>query len=260
MPMSNHRDPMLSNGKPCTTESTYWRSILLNAEQNKKLKCDVGGCNKLRHTNGPWCRPHQKRDIKTGSPTGQLPSRLELDLVAKRIRALLRANETHPGIMAAERVCRMWLADAAAGLPGVPAQGQLERLHRKGVTGLELLVRLAAVFYLHRTDSKRFPTEPEFHRAISRSAWGLRPYDYKQNTSSTGFVYPTRLGDQRIRTCKAFEREVLEKLSPALFRICAGLDEATTAAHLAIEAERASLELPADAAAICEIAGLVESK
>lgn len=242
------------------TNAPYWTNLLANQAANKKLPCEVPGCLKLRHSTGTYCRSHQRLDTITGSPVGKLPTRAELVPLSKRIAALLRSNATHPAILFSERTCRTWLSDCAAGAHGLtPAPKQLKRLADGGCTGTELLVRLACVVHLNRVESARF-TEVEFHRALARCAFALRPAAYRQVVSSkSNRTYPQLTQVATLKDCKAFASAVLSQLAPALLRISYALDEATSAAVKAQEEERALLSLPTSAAELAEIAGLIQA-
>lgn len=168
------------------------RAHLLEATwQNSGKACEAPGCAQRRVALGQWCNRHRLRAAKHGAPTALAIKQERLRPYRKQARRFLKANATHPFVVAASGWLDGLLTEAAARTAYRPLSKpapirsvtaihlrrcrELARLKVGGVTGLEVLTAVLAVHLLSHFQSHRLaPFSEPYWFAVSRAVLKLR--------------------------------------------------------------------------------------
>ena len=121
---------------------------------NSQKPCGVPGCTKHRHGISKWCSTHKYAADTWGHPLARTIASRELATEEAAVRRLIDLNTEHQGIAYAVNFLDTLLLAAAQGTTHAPAGDRLAALYNAGLTGKELLVRVAAV-YLCREGHRR---------------------------------------------------------------------------------------------------------
>jgi hypothetical protein len=157
--------PLANPGFTSVTQEQKPMARLSSHEQGEKIrdrlakrgnkKCVIEFCFHERRNLSRWCKRHANREARHGAPQQRCIRIAELQPYAKSVRRFLDANQTHPALGLAFAALDKLLTDAAA-LPAPtqkPAprnwrlrlQMELTRLHRGGVTGEEIFLKVATL-------------------------------------------------------------------------------------------------------------------
>ena len=122
--------------------------------ENKKLQCNVRGCNRKRIGKSQYCGRHRARAYQWGHPeAGAVKPHLYSDEIAA-VRALVEHNGEHEGIIYG---CQWLDKMMAAGGRGADIRGAMYwgNLYGQEVSSKEILIRLGGLWLFDRRDELR---------------------------------------------------------------------------------------------------------
>ena len=141
---------------------------------NELKKCHYPTCRKQRRGLSRFCGYHEGKQTRYGHPEGYfIPPRQYLCEIDEAREFIARHLE-HKGVQAGIEWFDVWLRESAQGLP-VIAKGEFRRLSDYGVTGMECLVSVLAIWlYSHRRPSA-LPSDNRLTFALALSVLHLAP-------------------------------------------------------------------------------------
>jgi hypothetical protein len=143
--------------------------------RNAMRKCSAEGCHRLRRPAHAWCPPHSRRNRIYGHPNGRHIDRKELHSYRKAAAAFLNVYAATPQVAAALKLCEEWLAKDGYSLPGTQVHTHLDRLKREGVTALDVLEAVGAVFFVSYFRRKSLPDDVRLTFAIGHCVLFIYP-------------------------------------------------------------------------------------
>lgn len=143
--------------------------------RNVLKQCSVESCQKRRQTTSRWCPGHAKKVRLYGSPTGRPLRAAELRPYKEEFAGFMLRYVSTPQVRAAVKLLDDLLSLGRVG-HGL-TQFQLHRLRSQGVTGMEALQCVAAVFLLSRDRPALLPDDRQLTMAIGAQLFKLRPLE-----------------------------------------------------------------------------------
>ncbi len=165
----------------------------------------------------PHCATHERRLSRTGSPTGRMVTRQELNYWRPTARALLAKYEHEPAIVAAHRVMDVLLhtfgSDMEHAAPGRRLRPHLDALLDAGVTARSSLIELLALAMYWQIDDRN-PTAAEMDMIITRrllnQKYGTGPRSElrRKVAASLGYTIRTELFGVLFSVCAFWKKSV----------------------------------------------------
>ena len=122
--------------------------------ENKRLQCNVGGCNTKRVGKSQYCGKHRARAYVWGHPeAGSVKPYLYSDEI-EAVTKLINNNANHEGILLGKK----WLDSLMeAGGRGADIRGSMywANLYNQKISSSELLIRLGGLWYFDYRDELR---------------------------------------------------------------------------------------------------------
>lgn len=223
-------------------------ALAFRKAQGSSLPCSVSGCTLHRDGVALYCKHHAIQYRRNGHPLARPLTAKEGKKEAQEVARLLASNPEHPGIVAAADWLDSLLSNAktVAGTTRHSAAStrgsdELARLARNGVTGLQAVQAIGAVWvYLQRNPS-RMPDDLSTSYAMARAFLILAPRPRRTTTRDpkTGekrdYALKPRQGDLRY-----FANLLRSNLAPLL----ANLWTAIQAMPTPEEAKQAAMRAP----------------
>ena len=149
------------------------RTIKRAYAENRNLKCSVGWCTNLRRGLARYCTMHENNLKRNGHVKARSIPKTELRGYQARVAAFLDAHAGDPTV----RQAVAWCASLLRGAQNEkrPLAGYLQRLSVKGITGREVLERVAAAWLLSWQDPYRLPDDDRLTFQLAKQVLYTRP-------------------------------------------------------------------------------------
>ncbi|RJO61701.1 hypothetical protein C4544_01995 [candidate division WS5 bacterium] len=128
------------------------RPIHEKIQENEQEQCQVKGCFKSRHRIEAYCKNHAYQRRYWGHPEAHRIRKSDYSVESDQVRAIIMRNIDHPGINLGIEFFERWLKRASQRSPHVPCPELISRLHDAGVSPVDLLVEMAALWVLGYQD------------------------------------------------------------------------------------------------------------
>lgn len=160
----------------------------------------------------------------------------------KEVSTLFAANDSHAGLVGAVAYVRSLMDRAAANERAFKGAEVLDRLRRDGVTPLEVLTEVAAVWCLLQFRPATLPTQRAIDFALSRAVISLRPLPKRVSYTAKG--EQTYSVKPRTSALAFLGRHLREVLGPFLANVWAFVSAREERAKAAAAALREPLSPP----------------
>lgn len=158
-------------------DSTTMNRSIRTRQRDNAAPCTVSACHSQRHGVSPFCQLHMRAALAHGHPLGRhLPRRL-YELEAREVRAILRRNAQHPALRAATEWAAAWLETAGGAELRAPADMEVSRLARHGVTSIQIVEEVAALWTFARRNPTRVADDSRLTFALANAVLRLAPRD-----------------------------------------------------------------------------------
>jgi hypothetical protein len=138
--------------------------------------CQAPGCTRLVAKGlSIYCKQHQAKVYAHGSWDGRGLRRHEYKDTRRDVRLFVEVHREHPGIAAAIRWARDWLASATSGTPGTPALEDMQRLARHGTEAVEIIAEAIAVWLAIDSRPWQFKSQVQIIKALGNAVLHLAP-------------------------------------------------------------------------------------
>jgi hypothetical protein len=207
------------------TRSTRGASCALSKARNQQLKCSHRGCQLPRKGLHRWCSSHRVKARRYGHPDGRALRPMEIKQARSAVDRLFWSNPEHSGVKAAAAYLEDWMRRGAGGDSSIPgAKDDWQRLLASGVTSMQVLKELCAVFLLSRTSPSGLPDDQRLDFAMSRAVLGLAPA--RTRISRSGKVHRVEPSYAALRSIGRLARSSLAPFLVAVVSAVDGLPEA----------------------------------
>ena len=181
--------------------------------RNAAKDCSAHGCTTKRNGLDMFCTPHNGVFRRYGHPTATPIKPANYTPYRALILPVFAANETHPGLIAAQDYVAQWLSKATANEKSCKAASELARLVRAGVSARDVVVEACAIWCYLADNQRALPDTRAQDFAISRAVFALspRPRKYSRITSAdpTQRSYGVRARFSSLSGCGSVIRAVL---------------------------------------------------
>ncbi len=118
-------------------------------QANELKMCKAKGCTRHRKFYSGYCSSHNAFKVAYGDPEQRRVYPKAYEREALKVQHLVQANSQHPGIQQGAAFFQDWLTQATQ-VSGVLAQRAILRLSDEGISGMELLQEVAALWLFCR--------------------------------------------------------------------------------------------------------------
>lgn len=151
--------------------------FLAQVARNEAKDCGHPRCTRNRVGLYRWCNAHRNTARRLGHPEAVSFRRSTWTKYREEVSGLFALNDTHPGLLQVTQWVETWMAKAAADARAFPGAREMSRLHRHGVTPLQVIAEACAWFSWEATVPDVFPDDRSRDFALSRAVFGLAPRD-----------------------------------------------------------------------------------
>lgn len=211
------------------------RSYRVRKAMMQGKPCKYPGCTRVVADGlNVWCKHHARKVYETGAPDGRGLRRHEYLPLIRELRRFFEIHKTHPGIRAAVRWAREWMADAMTEEDHAiycPAREEMRRIVDRGVEAKTVVIEALAAWLLIDARPWQFKAQTQIVKAIGNAVLILAPRElrasgWKKYQPSGGAYKKHKAGSKR-----AAGQHVIDNLAPLFANIKLALPEARTFAE-----------------------------
>lgn len=144
-------------------------------ERSMWHRCDLPGCDRPRHRIDRWCIAHVGKAQHYGHPQAR-PLNPKLWVTEREsVRAVLDANQDHPGQQHVLRWLTGWVQQANTNSAAFKGADEVARLTRHGVQPVDILAEAIACTAYLQANRRAVPDDVAWDFAVSRAVFALAP-------------------------------------------------------------------------------------
>lgn len=144
-------------------------------QTNEANYCSVPGCNTHRHSLSKWCLRHFSTAERNGDPLGVTVRATQWKPYLGKVQELFTSNSDHPGLTRAISFIKTWMVSADAHAGTHQWAKEVDRLHRNGVTPLQVITELAACWSYLQDNPRVCRTDKHKEFTLSKAVLCLAP-------------------------------------------------------------------------------------
>jgi hypothetical protein len=192
--------------------------------------CQAPGCTRTV-TKGlnVYCPQHARKVYETGAWNGRGLRRYEYLPLIRELRRFVEIHKTHPGILAALRFARQWMADAMTEEDHAiycPAREEMRRIVEHGTEAKTVVIEALAAWLCIDARPFQFKAQTQVVKAIGNAVLILAPKERRRTVAawkkgSGGSYRPHKAGSKRDAG-----QHVIDNLAPLFANIKLALPEA----------------------------------
>lgn len=142
---------------------------------NEANHCVIPMCHGHRHSLSKWCLRHLSTYERTGDPQGVNIRATQWKHYRTRVHDLLTSNSDHPGLVRATSFIQGWMVSAEAQASTHQWAKEASRLHRNGVTAIQVITELAACWSYLQDNPRLCKSDNQLVFTLSKAVLGLTP-------------------------------------------------------------------------------------
>lgn len=191
----------------------------------------------MRSRVGKYCAKHGQQVHNHGAPGAHRLLRRDYRQEVREVSQFLERHASHAGVQVATQFLQQWLDGARAGDRGVPAYQDIVRLAISRVSGLDMLVEVAAVWLYATRNIGAMDDGQQLTHALGTAVLHLSPRAVRAVwVQGEQREKPRRIGGAARRMVGQYIRDTV---GPLLFNVATTIDRTTLKAEDTQQALRA---------------------